>query len=131
MKKIAKVLAALGCILTLSVPGVLHAREIQSLNDFSIPAYQGIAYTSQLTKAITNAPWVMNLNPNSNCKEVDTGLINSNGELRSNYARIQKGLRYEIPSSGTAGYWYRAFVMNSKSSCLKSSINGSWSPDNR
>ena len=133
MKKTVRILITLGCILVFSVPGIAVAKEKQTLTKFTIPAYQGIGYTSQLTKTYTNDPWVIKIDDigSTVITQLDTGLLNSNGELRSQYARVRVIGRHVIPSTGTAGYWYKAFLMNSNSSWLKTTVSGSWSPDDR
>ncbi|MCL1853802.1 MAG: hypothetical protein FWF88_12410 [Peptococcaceae bacterium] len=130
MKRTAKLLVTLVCMFTLMVPGVLHARQIQNLTSFKLPAYQGIARTSFLTKSTTNANWVMNITALTNATTVHTVLQNSNYENRSDYAIVGPG-RYEIRSTGQANYLYCALLMNGKSTSSVGYVTGSWSPDNK
>ncbi|APF26283.1 MULTISPECIES: hypothetical protein [Clostridium] len=105
-------------------------RKIGELHNFRLPAHQGVVSTGYLTKIRSNSPWVLNVTNLKNTGSVDTYLANSNGSRRSDYTRVGRG-RHQISSSATAGYSYKAILMNTKGQTYDAYISGSWSPDTK
>jgi hypothetical protein len=112
------------------LPATAYARQIETLTNFSLPAWQGVVSTSLLTKATTNAPWVINITSLANASSVDTYLANSDGDRRSDYTIVGLG-RHEINDWGQANYLYKAVLMNHTSQSSTGYLTGSWSPDNQ
>jgi len=129
MKNVIKVFVVIVCLFVLAAPGLLHAREIQTLKDFKLPHKKGKVYTTALYKRTTDVHWVMNITSLGNSGKVHVVLVNSNYQNRSEVV-VMGVERKEIKSTATVSHFYHACLQNDKStSLLKGCVFGSWSPD--
>nr|WP_248628466.1 hypothetical protein [Enterococcus cecorum] len=118
-------------VLGVCVVGIVEARQIGEFANFRITS--SYAKTGYLTKSITKANYVINLQPSENLAPmtVKNRLVNSNNEARSSEAVTRCGQRDTIGNWGTAGYGYALQMKRQNWWDGAAAITGSWSPDDR